>query len=302
VGRNPLTTSPAGTNGQLDGALAFRLATIQNRAVLVQNAGVYDLEKHSTGRFSADPMQALERFRELHEIAEALPDVPDGAVSVAELGICVPRSQKIFAVGLNYRAHARETERQPPATPLVFAKFRNCLAGPSDDIILRGATTDWEAELVVVMGTRARDISRAKAWDHVAGLTCGQDLSDRETQFANDPPHFDLGKSFDGYGPIGPYVVSADQLEERAADLEITCKVNGELRQHARTSDMIFTVADLVAHISSVCTFEPGDLIFTGTPSGVGRTTGTYLQPGDTVTTTIEGIGTLTNRCVAERA
>ncbi|HEX6131987.1 MAG TPA: fumarylacetoacetate hydrolase family protein, partial [Actinomycetota bacterium] len=160
---------------------------------------------------------------------------------------------------------------------------------------------DWEAELVVVMGTRARDIPAERAWEHVAGLTCGQDVSERTTQFASKPPHFDLGKSFDTYGPIGPWVVSPDVVPD-PDDLALACDVNGTRRQEARTNDLIFDVPRLVAYLSSVCTLAPGDLIFTGTPGGVGVMTGTFLAPGDIVTTTIEGIGTMTNRCMAKAA
>lgn len=278
--------------------MAFRLATRNDRAVLVADDGVYDLERSSGSKLSADPMEAIARFRDLHAVAAGLKGSPDAAFAADELGICVPRPQKIFGIGLNYRAHAAESGMEIPPNPLVFCKFLNCLAGPTADIILFGPTTDWEAELVVVMGTHARDIPAADAWEHVAGFTCGQDVSERTTQFASKPPHFDLGKSFDTYGPIGPCIVSLDQLTD-PSDLAITCDVNGERRQDARTSDLIFDIPHLVAYISSICTLEPGDLIFTGTPSGVGVMSGTFLKPGDVVTTTIEGVGTMTNRCVA---
>lgn len=281
--------------------MAFRLATMNERAVLVAHGGVYDLERHAGGRFSPDPMEAIGRFRELHDAAAALGGTPDADFDPGALGVCVPRPQKAFGIGLNYRTHAEESGMEIPPTPLVFAKFPSCLAGPTADIVLYGPTTDWEAELVVVMGTRARDIPLERAWDHVAGLTCGQDVSERTTQFASKPPHFDLGKSFDGYGPIGPCVVSPDQLAN-PDDLALACDVNGERRQETRTNDLIFDVPHLIAYLSGICTLEPGDLIFTGTPSGVGVMTGTFLQPGDVVTTTIEGLGTMTNRCVARTA
>jgi 2-keto-4-pentenoate hydratase/2-oxohepta-3-ene-1,7-dioic acid hydratase in catechol pathway len=273
---------------------------MSDRAVLIAGDGVYDLERHSRGRFTADPMQAIARHGELHEIAAALPGVPDAAPSAAALGICVPRPQKVFAIGLNYRSHVAESGMELPQAPLVFTKFPSCLAGPTSDVIIYGPTTDWEAELVVVIGARGRDIAAADAWKAIAGLTCGQDVSERMMQFAAKPPHFDLAKSYDTYGPIGPAVVSLDQFSD-PADLAITCDVNDTRRQDARTSDLIFAVPELIAHISAVCTLEPGDLIFTGTPAGVGASSRTFLKPGDTITTTIEGIGTITNRCV-ERA
>lgn len=278
--------------------MAFRLAAIQDRAVLIADGAVFDLERHSGGRLSADPMAALARHAELHQVAASLPDTADAPFDAAALGVCVPRPQKVFGVGLNYRSHAVESGMELPSAPLVFTKFPSCLVGPTSDVVLYGPTTDWEAELVVVIGTRARDIAAADAWRAVAGLTCGQDISERTTQFASKPPHFDLGKSYDTYGPIGPAVVSLDQFAD-PSDLAISCDVNGERRQEARTSDLIFGIPELIAYLSAICTLEPGDLIFTGTPSGVGAMSGTFLKAGDTITTTLEGIGTLTNRCVA---
>jgi 2-keto-4-pentenoate hydratase/2-oxohepta-3-ene-1,7-dioic acid hydratase in catechol pathway len=281
--------------------MPFRLATMNDRAVLIAKGGVYDLERHSNGRFSADPMAAVANHARLHEVAASLGATPDHPLDESVLGPCIPRPRKVFAIGLNYRSHAEETGTEVPPAPVVFTKFPNCLSGPASDIVLYGPTTDWEAELVLVIGKRARDITPADAWKAIAGVTCGQDISERSMQFASKPPHFDLAKSYDGYGPIGPAVVSLDQLAD-PADLAITCEVNGERKQDARTSDLIFDVPALVAYLSAVCTLEPGDLIFTGTPSGVGVMTGTFLKPGDVVTTTIEGIGTLTNRCVARDA
>jgi len=277
--------------------MAFRLTTLDDRATLVHGDGVYDLERHGGGRFSADPMEAIARFRELHEVTAALRGAPDGPADVARFGPCIPRPRKVFGIGLNYRTHAEESGMEIPPNPLVFTKFPSCLTGPTGDVVVYGPSTDWEAELVVVMGTRARDIPLDEAWTHVAGLTAGQDVSERITQFASKPPHFDLGKSFDTFGPIGPAVVSLDHFAD-PNDLALRCDVNGTRRQEARTNDLIFDVPHLIAYLSGICTLEPGDLIFTGTPSGVGAMTGTFLRPGDVVTTTIDGIGTLTNRCV----
>jgi 2-keto-4-pentenoate hydratase/2-oxohepta-3-ene-1,7-dioic acid hydratase in catechol pathway len=279
--------------------MPFRLAAVDGRAVLIANDGIYDLERHSKGRFSPDPMQAIANHSALHQVASSLGAKPDAALAAAPLGLCVPRPQKVFGIGINYRAHAEESGMEIPQSPVVFAKFPNCLTGPTDDVVIYGPTTDWEAELVIVIGVRARDIAAADAWRAVAGVTCGQDVSERMMQFAAKPPHFDLAKSYDTYGPIGPAIVSIDQLAN-PDDLGLTCDVNGERKQDARTSDLVFDVPALIAYLSAVCTLEPGDLIFTGTPSGVGATKGTFLKPGDTITTTIEGIGTMTNRCVSK--
>jgi 2-keto-4-pentenoate hydratase/2-oxohepta-3-ene-1,7-dioic acid hydratase in catechol pathway len=269
--------------------------------VLLAHGGVYDLERHGGGRFSADPMRAIARHGALHAVAAALPPTPDAPLGSATLGVCVPRPQKIFGIGLNYRSHAEEAGMEVPQAPVVFTKFPSCLNGPAGDVVLHGPTSDWEAELVVVIGTCARDVTREAALDVVAGFTCGQDVSERMMQFAAKPPHFDLAKSYDTYGPIGPAIVSLDQFAD-PGDLRITCDVNDRRRQDARTSDLIFDVPALIAYLSAVCTLEPGDLIFTGTPSGVGSMSGTFLAPGDTITTTIEGIGTITNRCVPKGA
>jgi 2-keto-4-pentenoate hydratase/2-oxohepta-3-ene-1,7-dioic acid hydratase in catechol pathway len=278
--------------------MAFRLATLNDRATLLGTRGVYDLAARSRPAL-ADPMEALRHHDELHAVAATVDGTdPDEALDPARLGPCVPRPQKIFAIGLNYRSHAQESGMELPEVPLVFTKFRNCLTGPRGDVVVYGPTTDWEAELVVVIGRRGRDVTTERAWDHVAGLTCGQDVSERATQFAAKPPHFDLGKSFDTFGPIGPAVVSCDAVTN-PDDLAIRCEVNGEVMQDARTGDLIFGVPALIAYLSGVCTLEPGDLIFTGTPAGVGAGRGRFLQPGDVVTTTIEGLGSLTNRCIA---
>ncbi len=277
--------------------MAFNLGCVNQRAVLVANGGVYDLERHSGGKISSDPMQAIARNAELHEIAAGLAGAPDGALEAAPLGLCVPRPQKVFGIGLNYKAHAAESGMDLPTSPVTFTKFPSCLVGPTDDIVLYGPTSDWEVELVVVIGKRGRDIAKEDVWGAVAGLTCGQDISERTTQFAAKPPHFDLGKSFDTYGPIGPMIVSVDQFDN-PDDIGLSCDVNGERKQESRTSELIFDVPTLVSYLSGICTLEPGDLIFTGTPDGVGVTKGTFLQPGDSVVSIIEGIGTMTNGCV----
>jgi 2-keto-4-pentenoate hydratase/2-oxohepta-3-ene-1,7-dioic acid hydratase in catechol pathway len=180
---------------------------------------------------------------------------------------------------------------------MIFTKFPGCIVGPTADIVIASDTTDYEAELVVVIGSRTKDVAAEHGWDAVAGLTVGQDVSDRALQFATKPAQFSLGKSHDTYGPIGPFVVSPDLVGDRD-DLHVRCAISGDVRQDATTADLIFPVPELVAYLSAVLTLYPGDLIFTGTPAGVGRPQGKFLRPGDTVTTTIDGIGTLTNHCV----
>ncbi|MDQ1694953.1 MAG: hypothetical protein QOJ03_306, partial [Frankiaceae bacterium] len=217
-----------------------------------------------------------------------------------ELGPPIPSPRCVFAVGLNFPSHADEAGMKVPDAPVVFTKFPSSLVGPRDPVVLGGTTDDYEAELVVVVGRGGRGIRREDAWAHVGGLTVGQDISDRALQFAAQPAHFDLGKSRDTYGPIGPYVVSTDAFAD-PGDLLIRCDVNGERRQEDRTSNLIFDVPALVSYLSSILTLTSGDLIFTGTPDGVGAASLRFLADGDVITTTIEGIGTMTNRCRAPK-
>jgi 2-keto-4-pentenoate hydratase/2-oxohepta-3-ene-1,7-dioic acid hydratase in catechol pathway len=184
----------------------------------------------------------------------------------------------------------------PPA-PLTFAKFPSCLSGARSEIALSGDHVDWEVELVVVIGDRCRNVSVGDAWTHVAGLTLGQDISDRILQSTGRPAQFCLAKSFDTYGPIGPAIVSVDSFDN-PDDIEISCDISGVRMQQARTKDLIFSVPRLVAYLSSICTLLPGDLIFTGTPEGVGRARGLLLKPGDEIVSNATLIGTLRNRCV----
>jgi 2-keto-4-pentenoate hydratase/2-oxohepta-3-ene-1,7-dioic acid hydratase in catechol pathway len=173
------------------------------------------------------------------------------------------------------------------------------LAGPFDDVEIVGEAIDWEAELVAVIGTTADRVSEAHAWSHVAFLSVGQDISDRHLQFAAGA-QFSLGKSRRGYGPIGPWLVSVDEFDN-PDDLALGCSVNGETVQDARTTDMIFNIPRTLADLSSVLPLLPGDVIFTGTPAGVGicAQPARFLTPGDVLETWVEGVGTIRNQAVA---
>ena len=276
--------------------MGFRLANVDGRAALVHGDHFYDLEV--LGGPSADPMVALAHPDVLSELSAGLADrTPTGALAAVVLGPPVPRPQKSFGVGLNYAAHAAEGGVEPPASPMVFTKFPSCLVGPTAEVEIRSDGCDYEGELVVVIGNGGKDITIEDAWDHVVGVTVGQDISDRPAQFAAKPPHFDLGKSFDTFGPIGPVVVSTDELPDRDA-LHIICEINGEVRQDGNTSALIFDVPTLVSFLSSITTLVTGDIIFTGTPEGVGMAQGKWLADGDVITTTIDGVGTMANRVV----
>jgi 2-keto-4-pentenoate hydratase/2-oxohepta-3-ene-1,7-dioic acid hydratase in catechol pathway len=278
--------------------MGFRLANVHGRAALVHGDHYTDLATHSQGTLGPDPMEALTRPDLLSELTAVLDESSiTGLLADVVLGPPVPRPQKSFGIGLNYAAHAAEGGREAPDSPLVFTKFPSCLVGPTADVEIRSDGCDYEAELVVVIGEGGRDIPIAEAWDHVVGVTVGQDISDRPAQFAASPPHFDLGKSFDTFGPIGPFVVSVDELADRDA-LGLSCAVNGEMRQTGSTADLIFDVPTLVSFLSSITTLVTGDIIFTGTPEGVGAAQGKFLADGDVITTTIDGVGTMTNRVV----
>jgi 2,4-didehydro-3-deoxy-L-rhamnonate hydrolase len=278
--------------------MGFRLANVDGRAALVDDDHVYDLHTLSDGELGADPTAVVAECARLHELAAGLDRAePTGKLADVVLGPPIPAPRHVFGVGLNYRSHAAETGAELPTVPMIFTKFPGCLVGPAADIAVASDSTDYEAELVVVIGARTRDVSVEEAWDSVAGLTVGQDVSDRGLQFAGKPPQFSLGKSHDTYGPTGPCVVSADLVGDRD-DLHVRCEVNGEVRQDDTTANLIFPVPELVAYLSSILTLYPGDLIFTGTPAGVGRPQGKFLHAGDVVRTTIDGIGTLTNACV----
>ena len=187
---------------------------------------------------------------------------------------------------------------QLPEVPATFTKCPTSLASPDADIEVVGPAIDWEVELVAVIGRHADRVAVEDAWQHIAGLTIGQDVSDRHLQFAASA-QFSLGKSRRGFGPMGPWLVTPDEFSDRD-DLALGCSVTGEVMQEGRTSDLIFNVPQLVAELSAVLALLPGDVIFTGTPSGVGaaRKPPRFLQPGDVVESWIEGIGSIRNRCV----
>jgi 2-keto-4-pentenoate hydratase/2-oxohepta-3-ene-1,7-dioic acid hydratase in catechol pathway len=281
--------------------MSIRLVNAAGRASCVVHGRLVDVERESGGRFPADPMAAFEHWEALVDWVHGLaPGVSGPPLAESQLGPPVPQPRKVFAIGLNYRGHAAEAGMELPGAPMVFTKFPSCLVGPRADVVLTSDFVDWEAELVVVIGRRAVRVPEERALDHVAGYAVGQDISDRRLQFSDKPPQFSLGKSLDTFGPLGPGVVSLDALAD-PNDLAITCDVAGERMQDARTSDMIFSVPALVAYLSSKCPLEPGDIIFTGTPAGVGstRTPRRYLAAGEEIVTTIEGLGSLVNRCVA---
>jgi 2-keto-4-pentenoate hydratase/2-oxohepta-3-ene-1,7-dioic acid hydratase in catechol pathway len=281
----------------------MRLGNVRGRAVVMSRdmARGVDLEEASAGRFGADPMLALANWEAVREFAAGVEGSGAPEIPVEALGPCSPRPRAVFGIGLNYRDHAAEAGLPIPKEPLVFTKFPSCLVGASSDVILFGDRVDWEAELVVVIGRRAESVPEARALEFVAGFCCGQDVSDRKLQFASQPPQFSLGKSRATFGPIGPAIVTLDELAT-PLDLAISCDLDAERMQSSRTSQLVFGVPELIAYLSRHCELLPGDLIFTGTPGGVGSVRKRYLKPGETIRTQIEDVGVLVNRCVAPSA
>lgn len=277
----------------------MKFANVDGRATVVTDAGGVDVERASSGRFGPDPQAAFEQWADLRAWADGLEaGVEAPPIADATLGSPVPRPRQVFGIGINYRQHAAETGATLPSIPATFTKFPTCITGPFADVALPSGNVDWEVELVVVIGATAHSVQEADAWSHVAGLSVGQDLSERVVQMAAGS-QFSLGKSYSGFGPIGPWLVTPDELTDRD-DLALSCEIDGERVQDSRTSDMVFDVSQLIAELSAVVTLLPGDVIFTGTPGGVGvaRQPARFLQPGEVLTSSVEGIGTIRNRCV----
>ena len=283
----------------------MKLCVIDGRASLVSRSGIIDVETESGGHFPANADGLYERWQEFAEWAHPL---GTGDVAMLDtvrqrLGAPSPRPRQIFAIGLNYVDHATESGFTAPAEPVVFTKFASALTGPNGRLDLPGDEVDWEVELVVVIGSTAHNVELEKAWDHVAGLTAGQDYSERNLQLRVPPAQFSLGKSYPGFAPLGPVLVTPEEFGD-PNDLLLECSIDGQVMQSARSSDMIFPIADLVHYLSSVCTLLPGDLIFTGTPPGIGmgRTPKRYLRIGEVVVTSIEGVGSLEQTCQSPTA
>jgi 2-keto-4-pentenoate hydratase/2-oxohepta-3-ene-1,7-dioic acid hydratase in catechol pathway len=227
-------------------------------------------------------------------------DGPFGSLEVAEdlgsvddLPLLAPATpSKIVCVGRNYAAHAAEHGADVPTEPLLFLKPPSSVIAPGAEIVLPGLSSqvEHECELALVIGRRCRAVTRESAWQHVLGITCGNDVTARDLQRSDS--QWTRGKGFDTFCPLGPWIVSGIG-EEEVGKLEVSCRVNGDLRQRANTEQMVFSPAFLIAYITQVMTLEPGDVIMTGTPSGVGP-----LNPGDSVEVSVEGAGTLTNPVV----
>jgi 2-keto-4-pentenoate hydratase/2-oxohepta-3-ene-1,7-dioic acid hydratase in catechol pathway len=285
----------------------MRLATLRTPAgphAAVQVGDDYVDLPATDPSLPAGVRQLLEGGPELLRKAAAAAARPD-AVRVrsaqARLLPPVPDPPKVVCIGLNYRDHAAEGGAPVPREPVLFSKFNTALVGPEEPIVLPPVSreVDYEAELVLVIGKRGRNVPTSSAREHLAGYTIGHDVSARDWQLKKDGKQWLAGKTFDTFAPLGPVVVTADEVPDPHA-LGIRLRLNGETMQDSNTREMIFRAEDLVAYISQVVTLEPGDLIFTGTPAGVGftRKPPVFLNPGDVVEVEIERLGVLRNPVV----
>lgn len=275
----------------------MRIANLSNRLSIVTEGRAVDVHTASNGRFGPDPHSVYDDWEAFTDWARTADLSGSSSFDFDALESPAPRPRQVFAIGLNYVNHAKESGLPVPSVPMVFTKFPSSITGPTGTIELSSDSVDWEVELVAVIGVEARNVSENDAWGYVAGLTIGQDISDRVVQLQGSSPQFSLGKSFEKYAPMGPWLVTVDEFED-PDNLRVSCLKGDESVQDSRTSDLVFSVPRLVSYLSQILTLYPGDVIFTGTPEGVGlgRSPQTYLQAGDVLTTTIEGIGSMTHR------
>jgi 2-keto-4-pentenoate hydratase/2-oxohepta-3-ene-1,7-dioic acid hydratase in catechol pathway len=278
-----------------------RIGNLSGRLTLFTEQGAVDVEKASAGRFTPDPQAVYGVWEDFLDWAKDADLSSGSAFDAADLGPPTPGPVQLFGIGLNYRDHVAESKLAAPEEfPAVFTKFRTAISGPITTVTLpEGGHTDWEVELVVVIGRRAERVPTTDAWSYVAGLTVGQDISERIRQTEGSAPQFSLGKSLPGFAPIGPWLVTADEFDD-PDDLELGCAIDGESVQHSRTGNLIFSVPLLIERLSATLPLLPGDVIFTGTPAGVGlgRNPQRWLQPGEELVSYVTGIGELRQRFV----
>jgi len=278
----------------------MRLATIETRngpQAAVLDGGSYI-------ELAVDVREILDGGKHaLAAAAEAArrPNACRHAAAEVKLLAPIPDPPKIICLGLNYRDHAAESGSPIPREPIIFSKYPTAIIGPEEPIVLPAVSqeVDFEAELVIVVGKRGKNIPAAGAMDYVAGYTVGHDVSARDWQLKKDGKQWMIGKTFDTFAPIGPHLVTADEAPDPHT-LPIRLRLNGKTMQDSNTSQMIFKVGEVLAYLSQVFTLQPGDLIFTGTPPGVGfaRKPPVFLKPGDVVEVEIEGLGVLRNPVV----
>lgn len=287
----------------------MKFANVNGRLTLVTgtDAGI-DMSRAARDDRLADPHTALARWDEVTELAARLDQAPPPAGATvtwnqSDLLCPSPAPGQILCVGLNYATHAIESGIAIPDHPFVFSKFVSSLAAPYGSIGIPNHTIDWEAEVVAVIGKSAYKVPESDAWSHVAGIAAGQDISDRSVQNrlgANSQPTF--GKSRPGYGPVGPFIATLDEFDD-PDNISVGCTLNGETVQSGSTKDLVFSIPKLIAYLSDIVALRPGDLIFTGTPAGVGigRTPPRFLNDGDVLETTVGGVGTMRHEVRAQQ-
>lgn len=281
----------------------MRIANLNNRAALITDAGAVDIADASGGSFGPDPMSIYEQWDAFAAWAATAPTDSATEWNEGDLGIPVPRPPQVLAIGVNYQDHADESGIPAPEELMVFTKFRSCLAAPNATVALPSDDVDYETEIVVVIGREGHRITREDAWSHVAGLALGQDYSERTVQRRPPVPQFSMGKSFPDFGPFGPYIITPDEFPDRdSIRFTATLERPGEetiTLQTGDTAQQFFGIAETVHRLSQVVTLLPGDIIFTGTPAGVGLSRNILMRPGYRLTSTLEGFGSFTNEFVA---
>ncbi|MGP3534223.1 fumarylacetoacetate hydrolase family protein [Microbacterium sp. RD1] len=287
----------------------MKIANLNSRAVLLVEgdggATAVDIATASGGRFGPEPRKVFEQWTEFSAWVTDAELTGGDRFDPAELEAPVPDPRQVFAIGLNYRDHAKEAKLDAPEHLVVFTKFASSLAGPNVTVELPSDSVDYETELVVVIGREVHQADLDTAQAAIAGYAVGQDYSERAVQLRGPAPQFSLGKSYRNFAPFGPAVTTADEVSDPGS-LRITATLERPREegsetiplQDGTTADLIFPVAQIIADLSQVVTLHPGDLIFTGTPAGVGAPRGLFLRPGDALTSTIEGVGSITNRFV----
>jgi len=277
------------------------------RTGVLADDSVLDLGKASEGRIPTATWELLRNetaLSDAHRLYESALEDPElrgeFAAPLEEVDLLAPVEgpEKVICLGLNYLDHAEESGHEAPDEPVIFAKLPSSVIGPGDDIVLPAVSekVDYEVELAFIAGKQGKDIPAGKAMGYIAGYTVLNDVSARDYQHEKPGGQWLLGKSFDTFCPIGPWIVTPDEIED-PHNLELTCSVNGEVLQSSDTSNMLFRIPQIIEYISRVFTLQPGDVVATGTPAGVGmgRTPPRYLQSGDEVACTVQHIGTLRN-------
>lgn len=273
------------------------------RTGLVRDGAVLDLHRNEPG-LPTDMLSLLRMGDQARPLLEKVFQRGTPLETHVRLTAPVPNPKKVICVGLNYADHARESGATPPSEPVIFNKFPTAIIGPDDVIRLpkESENVDYEAELVVVIGRAGRRIPESEAMNYVAGYMCGNDVSARDWQMKKPGGQWLLGKSFDTFAPTGPHLVTRDEIAN-PHELAVRLILNGQVMQQSNTNQFIFSIPQLIAYVSQVCTLEAGDLLFTGTPGGVGfaRKPPVFLKDGDLVEVEIQSVGKLRNTVVADR-